>query len=239
MSYSTRMIENHKKLLGHNPDFQAEIDFLATEIPSRTTEISESDRWLSTLAVLMGVGGKDEFKLVLKGALEDGMDPAKLRECVYQATDYLGLGRTAPFIKILSKQFLDRGIILCSAKTTTPQTRLQAGNDKQIELFGPQMKESWKSCPPLRSTINEFLASNCFGDFYTRTGLNNRERELVTFCYIYAQGGADPQATSHAGANMKNGYSKEYLYAICDANVAWVGYPRTLNAMSCIDKAAA
>ncbi len=29
--------------------------------------------------------------------------------------------------------------------------------------------------------MNIFLADNNFGDFYTRKGLGNRERELMTF----------------------------------------------------------
>lgn len=84
--------------------------------------------------------------------------------------------------------------------------------------------------------MNIFLADNNFGDFYTRKGLDNRERELMTFGYIYAQGGPDGSLISHIQANVEARNSKDYLYAVLNANVAWVGYPGTLNAMSLIDK---
>lgn len=98
------------------------------------------------------------------------------------------------------------------------------------------MRNVWMTCPPERAVINKFMADNNFGDFYTRTGLDNRERELMTFCYIYAQGGPDTSTLPHVAANIRAGNSKDYLYAVLNANVAWVGYPRTLAAMNCIDQ---
>ena len=50
------------------------------------------------------------------------------------------------------------------------------------------MEDFWKA-----GDMNRFLAANCFGDYYTRTGLSLKQRELVTFCYIAAQGGCESQ----------------------------------------------
>lgn len=35
-------------------------------------------------------------------------------------------------------------------------------------------------------------------DFYTRTGLTLAQRELITFCFLAAQGGCEPQLTARA-----------------------------------------
>ena len=33
--------------------------------------------------------------------------------------------------------------------------------------------------------------------------LDQKTRELITFCFLYAQGGCEPQLISHAAANMR------------------------------------
>ena len=71
------------------------------------------------------------------------------------------------------------------------------------------MRESWENGPAEREHINRWLAANCFGDYYTRSGLSDLDREMVTFCYIAAQGGCEPQATAHAGANLNLGRDRD------------------------------
>lgn len=85
--------------------------------------------------------------------------------------------------------------------------------------------------------INKWLADNCFGDYYTRGGLDTREREMVTLCFLAAQGGCEPQLTAHAKANMVVGNEKAFLIAVVSQCMPYIGYPRTLNAIRCIDEA--
>ncbi|WP_329739427.1 carboxymuconolactone decarboxylase family protein [Enorma massiliensis] len=89
-----------------------------------------------------------------------------------------------------------------------------------------------------RAHINKWLADNCFGDYYTRNGLSDRDREMITFCFIAAQGGCEPQLTSHAMGNMNLGNDKDFLYRVVSQCVPYIGYPRSLNALACVDKAA-
>ena len=123
--------------------------------------------------------------------------------------------------------------------TTTIETRGAAGNQKQIDYFGEGMRESWKTCPAERATVNRWLAENCFGDYYTRGGLSDLDREMVTFCYIVAQGGCEPQTTAHAAGNMNLGRTKDFMYRVVMQILPYIGYPRSLNALTCVDNAAA
>ncbi len=68
------------------------------------------------------------------------------------------------------------------------------------------MKEAWKN-----GHINRWLAENCFGDYYTRTGLSLAQREMITFCFLMAQGGCEPQLTGHAKGNMNMGNDKAFF----------------------------
>ena len=86
--------------------------------------------------------------------------------------------------------------------------------------------------------INRWLAGNCFGDYYTRGGLDYRDRELITFCFLAAQGGCEPQLTSHAAANLRLGNDKPLLIRVISQCRPYIGYPRSLNALTCINQAA-
>lgn len=94
------------------------------------------------------------------------------------------------------------------------------------------MNEAWKA-----GHINRWLAANCFGDYYTRKGLDLKEREMVTLCYLMAQGGCEPQVIAHAKGNMNLGNDKDFLVRVVSQCLPYIGYPRSLNAISCIQKA--
>ena len=82
-----------------------------------------------------------------------------------------------------------------------------------------------------------WLAENCFGDYYTRTGLTLAQREMITFCFLLAQGGCEPQLTAHAKGNMNLGNDAQFLQRVVAQCLPYVGFPRSLNAMACIGKA--
>ncbi len=86
------------------------------------------------------------------------------------------------------------------------ENRLEKGIEAQATIFGEQMKEAWKA-----GAINRWLAANCFGDYYTRTGLSLAQREMITFCFLAAQGGCELQLISHARGNRNVGNDKEFL----------------------------
>lgn len=235
MEYSNILSMQFTSLLNSNPDLKSWLDFACKETVEDTPVVSAEDRYLALISVCLGLNGKDVYKKVVNAALEAGIDPAVVREATYQSIAYLGMPMVYPFIKSMSKIFKKKGILLESGMQV--QDRLIDGNNKQIELFGPGMKESWLNAPDNKKLINKYLADNCFGDYYTRKGLDNRQRELATFCYL-AGLQALPQLTAHAGANMKNGNSEQYLIAVVDALVPYLGYPRSLNTLTCIENAA-
>ncbi|OUP10848.1 carboxymuconolactone decarboxylase family protein [Collinsella sp. An2] len=225
-----------------DPEFAERFShFAGTEVPGEpAAKLPARERHLVILAALLGCQGVDEFRVQLADALDDGVTPIEAREVVYQATAYLGIGRVRPFLSALNEVLAKRGVELPLAPqaTTTLDTRLAAGNQKQIDYFGEGMRESWANGPAERAHINRWLADNCFGDYYTRGGLSDEDREMVTFCYIAAQGGCEPQATAHAGGNLNLGRTKDFLYRVVSQMVPYIGYPRSLNTLTCVDNAA-
>lgn len=48
-------------------------------------------------------------------------------------------------------------------------------------------------------------------------------------------GGAEPQLKAHITGNLRNGNDRAKLIAVITALVPYIGYPRSLNALSAID----
>ena len=117
-------------------------------------------RYLAILATLIGCGGVDAYEEILPRAMENGVTPVMVKECVYQAVDYLGYGRMLPFLNSTNDVFSRSGIALPlpGQATTTMENRLEKGVAAQAAIFGDRMKESWK-----QSHINRWLADNCIG----------------------------------------------------------------------------
>lgn len=220
-----------------DPEFAERFEHFAfKEVPGEAgTQLDDMTRNMAILAVLLGCQGLDEFRLVLPKALECGVTPIAAKEIIYQATAYLGIGRIRPFFNAANEVFTEQGILLPldGQSTTTMENRLEKGAQAQAKIFGEHMKEAWKA-----GTVNQWLASNCFGDYYTRTGLTLAERELITFCFLAAQGGCEPQLTAHAAGNMNLGNDRNFLVEVILQCVPYIGYPRSLNAITCVNNAA-
>ena len=221
-------------LYATDKEYKERFDYFLEEVKNdEGNKLDEPTRYLAVLSVLMGNQGICAYEEVLEKAL-DVLSPVQVKEMVYQATDYLGYGRMLEFLKVTNEVFNKKGIELPlqSQTTTTIENRLEKGIQAQVDIFGEHMNEAWK-----KATVNKWLASNCFGDYYTRGGLDYKQREMITFCFLYAQGGCEPQAIAHAKANIRLGNDQDFLIKIVSQNVPFVGYPRSLNAIDCIEKA--
>lgn len=190
--------------------------------------------YLAVLAALMGCGGTEAYRELLPEALERGLSPVAVKEVIYQATDYLGYGRVLPFLRVTNEVLTAGGVSLPLAgqATVTQENRLEQGVQAQAEIFGERMRQAWQA-----GTVNRWLAEKCFGDYYTRRGLSLPERELITFCFLAAQGGCEPQLTAHAKGNMAIGNDAEFLTRVVLNCLPYIGYPRSLNALACVKKA--
>lgn len=219
-----------------DPEFTERFYHFASDevVNEENQQLDAATRYLAILATLIGCGGADAYREMLPDALENGVTPVMVKETVYQAVDYLGYGRMLPFLNTANEVFTEKNITLPlpGQATTTMEDRLEKGAAAQAEIFGEHMKEAWKA-----GHINRWLAANCFGDFYTRTGLDLKQREMITFCFLMAQGGCEPQLIAHAKGNMNLGNDKAFLTRVVSQCLPYIGYPRSLNAMSCIQKA--
>ena len=235
-----RFVQDPFGLDQSDPEFSVLFSNFAFDEVIRESKLDDKTRFLAILSTLMGCQGLDAFRAMVTGALRSGVTPVELKELIYQGTAYLGLGRTLPFLHAANEVLAKTGVSLPLPPqgTATRETRIEAGNQAQVDIFGEQMRGYQNSGPEETRHINRWLAGNCFGDYYTRGGLDYRQRELITFCFLAAQGGCEPQLISHAAANLRIGNDKAFLIDVVSQCVPYIGYPRSLNALRCINEAA-
>lgn len=238
--YHEKMFPGYEsKFLVTDPEFIVFFDNFAFDEVVNNDDLDGRTRFIAILATLVGCQGIDEFKGMLNAAYNFEVSLVEMKEIVYQAVAYLGIGRVFPFLHAVNAFIESKGVTLPldGQSTTTPENRLEKGIAAQVAIFGDSMKEYYKSGDEDTKHINMWLTDNCFGDYYTRTGLDFKQREMITFCFLAAQGGCEPQLTSHAAANMRIGNDKEFLIKVVSQCLPFIGYPRSLNAIACIKNA--
>ncbi|OXN00094.1 carboxymuconolactone decarboxylase family protein [Bifidobacterium vansinderenii] len=241
--YHRHFFPNTELLREDDPDLAQIIEnFAFDEVPNEpgVNDLDDRTRYMAILATLLGAQCLTEFRGIVPAALTAGVTPVEAKEITYQAVAYLGIARVYPFLAALNDVLRERGVKLPleSQSTTTAEDRREKGTQAQVDIFGDGMKDFYKSGPAEKRHINRWLAANCFGDYYTRTGLDLKQREMITFCFIAAQGGCEPQLTAHAAANIRLGNDRAFLISVVSQCLPYIGYPRSLNALRCVDNAA-
>lgn len=238
--YKDKAKEFHEKMFPgypvneNDPDYEYTVRYenWAYDEVINANDLSDKNRSLALLATCMGCGAVDEFGFVIPACINSfGLKPEEIKEVVYQGTAYLGIARVFPFLQRTNEVFKTMNIEESkeSRLTNTQETRQPTGTEAQVKIFGDRMIDFYKG-----GTVNYWLASNCFGDYYTRKGLNLAEREMITFCFLLAQGGCESQLRSHIQGNINVGNDPAFLRKVVEQMVPYIGYPRSLNAFACI-----
>ena len=204
---------------------------------NKQVQMSPMQQELLTLAVLTANDAPEEIPLHVRGALNAGATPAQVRETIFHCTPYIGMCRAKAALTAMVQAFKSCGVkeSLPDAGTVTDETRHDAGLAVQRAIFGPAIDEGNAAAPPDEKHFRTYLSANCFGDYYTREVLDLKERELITFTALITLGGCEPQAKAHASANISVGNTRQQLLDAITIALPYIGYPRTLNALACIN----
>ncbi len=63
-----------------------------------------------------------------------------------------------------------------------------------------------------------------------------KQRQLLTLCIVSALGGAEGQVKAHVQGNLNVGNAKEQLIDAITHCLPYMGFPRTLNTLACINE---
>jgi 4-carboxymuconolactone decarboxylase len=246
MPASAEAQKNHDQLFpGHastlkvtDPELIDYFDNFAFDEIFRYASLDVQTRLMVQLASLIACQALNEYRVMLGAALTVGVTPVEVKEIVYQAVPYVGMGKVFDFLHTTNDVLIERGVELPleGQSTTTPETRAENGLAVQKQIVGDELiDQMYATAPEDEMHIQKLLSANCFGDHYTRTGLDIKTRELLTFAMLISLGGCEPQAKGHVAANLNVGNDRGVLISLVTQLLPFIGYPRTLNALRVID----
>jgi len=233
------LFPNHQSVVGlTDPELIEVFDNFAFDDVLAYGNLNIRTRLMMILGSTIGCQALSEYKVMLVGALNVGVTPVEAKEILYQAVPYVGIAKALDFIHATNEVMKSRGIVLPleGQSTTTRETRFEKGLAAQKAIFGDSIDQMYKDSPDNQIHMQKYLSANCFGDFYTRNGLDLKTRELLTFCILVSLGGCEPQVKGHVQGNLNMGNDKQVLLNVVTQLLPYIGYPRTLNAIRCINE---
>lgn len=201
--------------------------------------LKERDYFLIIIASTLASGGRNEFSIFVKTAIKNNIKPAEIKETIYQAIPYIGFSKVLDFLILCNNIFKEAGVAIpLESQDVTIRSvhRKEKGREIQDTIFGKtNITKMIESTSKDKDFINDFLSANCFGDYYTRKGLDLKTRELLTLVYLISHGGLENQTRAHIQGNLNMGQTRESLLNIITALIPYIGYPKTLNAITTLD----
>ncbi|MEH7334541.1 carboxymuconolactone decarboxylase family protein [Neobacillus drentensis] len=221
-----------------DPDFQDILSHFIFGEVFYQGNLDDKQRELITLVVLATNQTLPQLKAHVSAALNVGLTPVEIKEAVYQCAPYIGFPKTLNAVSEVNEVFKAKNIALPieSQKEVDDNNRFDKGLAVQVEIFGDVIAKMRENAPENQKHIQDYLSAFCFGDFYTRGGLDLKTRELLTLCIITALGGAEGQVKAHVQGNKNVGNDKETLITALSHCLPYIGFPRTLNALACVNE---
>lgn len=221
---------------GTDPEFMRILQrFIFGEV-CYTGSLDNRMRELITVTVLAVNQTLPQLKAHVGASLNVGAKPVEIREVIYQCAPFIGFPKTLNAIAAMNEVFTAQGIKLPleNQETVEDDKRYEAGLAIQKPTYGDEIKERYTWLPgEFKDAIPEFLTAFGFGDFNTRTGLSEKERELFTVVLLAALGGAEVQVKAHVMGALKTGSTKEEVVCALVHAMPYMGIPRLFNALNC------
>ena len=246
MNLTNAAIRNHEELFPNHtstlhqtdPELIEIFDNFAFDEVISYGSLDTRTRVMMILASTIASQALSEYKVMLGASLNVGVTPVEIKEILYQSVPYVGIAKVLEFIHATNDLLENRGIQLPleGQSTTSQETRYEKGLEVQKQIFGEMIEKMYNDSPKDQLHIQKFLSANCFGDYYTREGVDIKTRELLTFAMLISLGGVEPQVKGHIQGNVNVGNNKKILLSVITQLLPYIGYPRTLNAIRCLNE---
>ena len=191
--------------------------FAYGEIYNRSL-LNDQQREIIALSVLSTNQTLNQLPEHVHAGLNAGLKAEEIQEVIIQCTPYIGFSKALESVNVVNETLKAEGfeLPLASQRQSDESDRFEKGLALQH--------------------IQDALSAMCFGDFYTRGALDVKTRELITLCVLAALGGCENQLRSHVQGNAAVGNSKELMIEAITVCLIHIGFPRTLNALNCINE---
>jgi 4-carboxymuconolactone decarboxylase len=87
----------------------------------------------------------------------------------------------------------------------------------------------------LAPDLDNFIVEFAFGEIYSREGLTNQQRTLVTISSLVTLG-TEPQLALHTNVGLNIGLTPKEIVGTVVHLIPYTGFPRVLNALRVVKK---
>lgn len=221
-----------------DPELAEIFDNFAFGETQRYGELDVRSRILVTMAAAIAMNAEEEYRQTLQVAFANGIGAVEIKEVLYHAVPYAGMAKVAGLLATANEFLVSKGVKLPlgAQSVVTAADRLEKGLALQKSIFGDRIDRMYETAPAGQLHFQRYLSANCFGDYQTRPALDVKMREMLTFSILVSLGGCEAQVRGHIRGNVNVGNDKATLLAVVTQLLPYIGYPRTLNAVACLNE---
>ncbi|RAP44570.1 MAG: hypothetical protein BZ135_07985 [Methanosphaera sp. rholeuAM6] len=243
MDRNLEIISNiDSSLMETDPELVVILDNFISKQVLLNSILSDRERLLVSIACLVANQSVELYEKIVLLSLDIGVTPVEIKEILYQSLAYIGLSKMYEFLNITNELFRENDIKLpLDGQTTIKyEDRLKTGYELQVRNFGKEfIDNSIYNCPDDQKHLWDFISSYAFGDLYTRDGLSDADRELISFTFILSLRGCENQLRIHTKGNLEIGNSRKKLISVITVLIPYLGFPRVHNALAILNEVCA
>jgi 4-carboxymuconolactone decarboxylase len=187
--------------------------------------LSQRDRSIVTLAVLVARNHTVEMPYYLNLALDSGVKPAEISELITHLAFYSGWGNAMSAVDVAKQVFAKRGI---RADQLPPSAPKPLPLDEAAEADrAKRVSEQFGAVSP---GVVQYTTEALFRDLWLRPDLAPRDRSLVTVTALVATGQV-AQMPYHLNRAMDNGLTKDQAGEVLTHLAFYAGWPNVFSAL--------
>ncbi|WP_155412879.1 carboxymuconolactone decarboxylase family protein [Yersinia frederiksenii] len=188
-------------------------------------ELSQRDRSIVTVAILIARNQPTELKHFIEVALDSGVTPAEVSEIITHLAFYSGWPNAMSAIAVTKDIFQQRGV---SAEQLPEASPTLLPLNQEAEKQRAETVE--KNVGPISPGLVKFTAAPLFLDLWQRPALKPRDRSLVTVSALIASG-QSAQISYHLNRAMDNGLTSAEAGEIVTQAAFYAGWPNAFSAV--------
>lgn len=197
--------------------------------------LTYQQREMIVISALISLGDTpNQLKWHMNFALKIGITPDEIIEIATHCIPFCGFPRALNAVGVAKQLFAEQNIEVNIEDELLHNVgeRRERGLAKLQEIDGQHGDAVVDSLVDIAPRLAEQIIEFAFGEIYSRSGLNSKQRQLVTLGALTAQGGCEPQLRVHLNAAIRVGLTREEIIEALLQLSPYTGFPKVLNAIT-------
>lgn len=111
-------------------------------------------------------------------------------------------------------------------------TRYDRGYEKLRAIDGELGEQVIASLQDIAPDVSKYIIEFAFGDVYSRSTLDLKQREMISITSLATLGGCEKQLEIHIQGALNVGATKNDVVETLMQCIPYIGFPRVLNAIT-------